>query len=186
MQADLFDRQCAGALPVAYELMQFGRCPFEQGDVADRLVRDIQALADGGKCHAVNVVQLCNGSGQIKRRRRFAVVAEIRLPATSCSARSPARYWIARRTRRLRTPPRSRRRRRSCRMGQALALDRGRVSSRPNTFAPVFHVKIEASDTEMANKFLAQVSPQLTRMMFGAHARLPARSAVLASANDSS
>ncbi|RQT33426.1 phage tail tape measure protein [Burkholderia contaminans] len=34
-----------------------------------------------------------------------------------------------------------------------------------NTFAPVFNVKIEASDTEMANKFLAQVSPQLTRMM---------------------
>ncbi|HEM7803760.1 phage tail tape measure protein [Burkholderia cenocepacia] len=34
-----------------------------------------------------------------------------------------------------------------------------------NTFAPVFNVKIEASDTDMANKFLAQVSPQLTRMM---------------------
>jgi len=34
-----------------------------------------------------------------------------------------------------------------------------------NTFAPVFNVKIEANDTEMANKFLAQVSPQLTRMM---------------------
>ncbi|WP_175981447.1 phage tail tape measure protein [Burkholderia sp. BCC1630] len=34
-----------------------------------------------------------------------------------------------------------------------------------NTFAPVFHVKIEASDTDMANKFLQQVSPQLTRMM---------------------
>ncbi|MFP3474928.1 hypothetical protein SB780_08590 [Burkholderia sp. SIMBA_057] len=34
-----------------------------------------------------------------------------------------------------------------------------------NTFAPVFHVKIEASDADMANKFLAQVSPMLTRMM---------------------
>ncbi|MDR5647129.1 phage tail protein, partial [Burkholderia cenocepacia] len=34
-----------------------------------------------------------------------------------------------------------------------------------NTFAPVFNVKIEASDTDMANKFLSQVSPQLTRMM---------------------
>ncbi|UTV53951.1 phage tail tape measure protein [Burkholderia arboris] len=34
-----------------------------------------------------------------------------------------------------------------------------------NTFAPVFNVKIEASDTDMANKFLQQVSPQLTRMM---------------------
>ncbi len=34
-----------------------------------------------------------------------------------------------------------------------------------NTFAPVFNVKIEASDTDMANKFLAQISPQLTRMM---------------------
>ncbi|WP_284890568.1 phage tail tape measure protein [Burkholderia sp. lyk4-R2A-23] len=34
-----------------------------------------------------------------------------------------------------------------------------------NTFAPVFHVKIEASDANMANKFLAQVSPMLTRMM---------------------
>ncbi|MCO8421396.1 phage tail tape measure protein [Burkholderia cenocepacia] len=34
-----------------------------------------------------------------------------------------------------------------------------------NTFAPVFNVKIEASETDMANKFLAQVSPQLTRMM---------------------
>lgn len=34
-----------------------------------------------------------------------------------------------------------------------------------NTFAPVFNVKIEVSDTDMANKFLQQVSPQLTRMM---------------------
>lgn len=34
-----------------------------------------------------------------------------------------------------------------------------------NTFAPVFHVKIEASDADAANKFLAQVSPVLTRMM---------------------
>ncbi|WP_175749757.1 phage tail tape measure protein [Burkholderia pyrrocinia] len=34
-----------------------------------------------------------------------------------------------------------------------------------NTFAPVFHVKIEASDADMANKFLAQVSPLLTRAL---------------------
>ncbi len=57
--------------------MQFYWCPFEQTDVADRLISDIQALADGGKRHAVNVAQFCNGSGQIKRRRLLAVVAEI-------------------------------------------------------------------------------------------------------------
>ncbi|WP_404823064.1 hypothetical protein [Burkholderia cepacia] len=57
--------------------MQFGRCPFEQADVADRLIGDVQALADGGKRHAMNVAQLCDGSGQIKRRRLLAVVAEI-------------------------------------------------------------------------------------------------------------
>ncbi|WP_256333920.1 phage tail tape measure protein [Burkholderia orbicola] len=34
-----------------------------------------------------------------------------------------------------------------------------------NTFAPVFHVKIDASDADMANKFLAQVSPLLTRAL---------------------
>ncbi|MBR8070212.1 phage tail tape measure protein [Burkholderia cenocepacia] len=34
-----------------------------------------------------------------------------------------------------------------------------------NTFAPVFNVKIEASDADMANKFLAQVSPLLTRAL---------------------
>ncbi|MGT0246657.1 phage tail tape measure protein [Burkholderia pyrrocinia] len=34
-----------------------------------------------------------------------------------------------------------------------------------NTFAPVFHVKIEASDADMVNKFLAQVSPLLTRAL---------------------
>ncbi|MCA8382583.1 MULTISPECIES: phage tail tape measure protein [Burkholderia cepacia complex] len=34
-----------------------------------------------------------------------------------------------------------------------------------NTFAPVFHVKIEASDADMTNKFLAQVSPLLTRAL---------------------
>ncbi|VWB35436.1 tail length determination protein [Burkholderia arboris] len=34
-----------------------------------------------------------------------------------------------------------------------------------NTFAPVFNVKIEGSDADMANKFIQQVSPQLTRMM---------------------
>ncbi|HDR9034339.1 TPA: phage tail tape measure protein [Burkholderia vietnamiensis] len=34
-----------------------------------------------------------------------------------------------------------------------------------NTFAPVFHVKIEASDADMANKFLAQISPLLTRAL---------------------
>ncbi|WP_175833928.1 phage tail tape measure protein [Burkholderia cenocepacia] len=34
-----------------------------------------------------------------------------------------------------------------------------------NTFAPVFHVKIEASDADMANKFLAEVSPVLTRAL---------------------
>ncbi|ALX11461.1 phage tail protein [Burkholderia cepacia JBK9] len=34
-----------------------------------------------------------------------------------------------------------------------------------NTFAPVFNVKIEGSDADMANKFLTQVSPLLTRMM---------------------
>ncbi|AOI94852.1 phage tail tape measure protein [Burkholderia sp. LA-2-3-30-S1-D2] len=56
---------------------------------------------------------------------------------------------------------------------KALATDGAAgVGARPgprieqqNTFAPVFHVKIEASDTDLANKFLAQVSPQLTRMM---------------------
>lgn len=34
-----------------------------------------------------------------------------------------------------------------------------------NTFAPVFNVKIEGSDADMANKFLAQVSPLLTRAL---------------------
>lgn len=77
VQADLLDGQCAGTLAVPYELMQFGRCPFEQADVADRLIGDVQALADGGKRHAMNVAQLCDGSGQIKRRRLLAVVAEI-------------------------------------------------------------------------------------------------------------
>ncbi|MGY4209809.1 hypothetical protein ACVK00_003183 [Burkholderia sp. PvR073] len=55
---------------------------------------------------------------------------------------------------------------------KALVPDGAGVGARPgprieqtNTFAPVFHVKIEASDTDMANKFLAQVSPMLTRMM---------------------
>ena len=56
---------------------------------------------------------------------------------------------------------------------KALATDGAAgVGARPgprieqtNTFAPVFHVKIEASDTDLANKFLAQVSPRLTRMM---------------------
>ncbi|WP_107313941.1 phage tail tape measure protein [Burkholderia metallica] len=55
---------------------------------------------------------------------------------------------------------------------KALAPDGVGVGGRPgprieqtNTFAPVFHVKIEASDTDMANKFLAQVSPLLTRAL---------------------
>ncbi|WP_244137029.1 hypothetical protein [Burkholderia pyrrocinia] len=55
---------------------------------------------------------------------------------------------------------------------KALVPDGTGVGARPgprieqtNTFAPVFHVKIEASDTDLANKFLAQISPQLTRMM---------------------
>ncbi|AXF21345.1 phage tail protein [Burkholderia pyrrocinia] len=55
---------------------------------------------------------------------------------------------------------------------KALAPDGAGVGARPgprieqtNTFAPVFHVKIEANDADMASKFLAQVSPQLTRMM---------------------
>ncbi|MGU7780465.1 phage tail tape measure protein [Burkholderia sp. PU8-34] len=55
---------------------------------------------------------------------------------------------------------------------KALVPDGAGVGARPgprieqtNTFAPVFHVKIEASDADAANKFLAQVSPLLTRMM---------------------
>ncbi|RKT98855.1 phage tail protein [Burkholderia sp. Nafp2/4-1b] len=34
-----------------------------------------------------------------------------------------------------------------------------------NTFAPVFHVRVEANETDAADKFLARVSPVLTRMM---------------------
>ncbi|CAN0626424.1 Phage tail protein [Burkholderia multivorans] len=34
-----------------------------------------------------------------------------------------------------------------------------------NTFAPVFHVRVEASESDAADKFLARVSPVLTRMM---------------------
>ncbi|MDN7856545.1 phage tail tape measure protein [Burkholderia cepacia] len=47
-----------------------------------------------------------------------------------------------------------------------------------NTFAPVFNVKIEASDTDMVNKFLAQVSPQLTRMMEEQQRKANSRSAM--------
>ncbi|KAB0686557.1 phage tail tape measure protein [Burkholderia territorii] len=47
-----------------------------------------------------------------------------------------------------------------------------------NTFAPVFHVKIEASDADMANKFLAQVSPALTRMMDEHQRKANARTAM--------
>ncbi|UEP27033.1 phage tail tape measure protein [Burkholderia sp. B21-007] len=55
---------------------------------------------------------------------------------------------------------------------KALAPEGAGVGGRPgprieqtNTFAPVFHVKIEASDADVANKFLAQVSPLLTRAL---------------------
>ncbi|QGA38195.1 hypothetical protein GAS19_11600 [Burkholderia glumae] len=41
----------------------------------------------------------------------------------------------------------------------------GRHIEQTNTFAPVFHVRIEANESEVANRFLAQVSPLLTQMM---------------------
>ncbi|WP_414451516.1 phage tail tape measure protein [Burkholderia sp. 22PA0099] len=42
---------------------------------------------------------------------------------------------------------------------------RGPQIEQTNTFAPVFHVKLEATDADVADKFLAKVSPMLTRMM---------------------
>ncbi|KWF66629.1 phage tail tape measure protein [Burkholderia pseudomultivorans] len=68
---------------------------------------------------------------------------------------------------------------------KALVPEAAGVGARPgprieqqNTFAPVFHVKIEASDADMANKFLAQVSPALTRMMDEHQRKANARTAM--------
>ncbi|RQR45597.1 MULTISPECIES: phage tail tape measure protein [unclassified Burkholderia] len=68
---------------------------------------------------------------------------------------------------------------------KALASDGTGVGARPgprieqqNTFAPVFHVKIEGTDADMANKFLAQVSPMLTRMMDEHQRKANARTAM--------
>ena len=68
---------------------------------------------------------------------------------------------------------------------KALASDGTGVGARPgprieqqNTFAPVFHVKIEGTDADMANKFLAQVSPLLTRMMDDHQRKTNARTAM--------
>lgn len=49
--------------------------------------------------------------------------------------------------------------------GAAAGTRPGPRIEQTNTFAPVFHVKLEASDADAANRFLAQVSPVLTRMM---------------------
>ncbi|VWB45528.1 tail length determination protein [Burkholderia pseudomultivorans] len=68
---------------------------------------------------------------------------------------------------------------------KALVPEAAGVGARPgprieqqNTFAPVFHVKIEASDADMANKFLAQVSPALSRMMDEHQRKANARTAM--------
>ncbi|WP_175908628.1 phage tail tape measure protein [Burkholderia sp. BCC1640] len=68
---------------------------------------------------------------------------------------------------------------------KAIASDGAGAGARPgprieqqNSFAPVFHVKIEGTDADMANKFLAQVSPMLTRMMDEHQRKTNARTAM--------
>ncbi len=49
--------------------------------------------------------------------------------------------------------------------GEGAAPRAGPRVEQTNTFAPVFHVRVESNEADAAEKFLARVSPMLTQMM---------------------
>ncbi len=49
--------------------------------------------------------------------------------------------------------------------GEGIPPRAGPRVEQTNTFAPVFHVRVESNEADAAEKFLARVSPMLTQMM---------------------